>query len=107
MFTSMRGYYVWIRPAGSRAYVHHLLSLPHVTNEDRETLSQALARCEVGLNLADALRYARGCAMAVAVLTMKIQHRKRDFHGSEMTSRPSNRMFNRTMLPCAPQRGLH
>jgi hypothetical protein len=34
---------------------HHLLGLPHVTVEDRETLSQALARCEAGLDMADAL----------------------------------------------------
>jgi len=42
---------------------HHLLGLPHVTVEDRETLSQALARCEAGLDMTDALHHAsyRGC----------------------------------------------
>ena len=53
----MRGYYGFAPQEVARV-LHHLLGLAHVTVEDRETLSQALARCEAGLDMADALHHA-------------------------------------------------
>jgi len=53
----MRGYYGFTPKEVARV-LHHLLDLAHVTVEDRETLSQALAGCEAGLDLADALHHA-------------------------------------------------
>ncbi|MBL8114447.1 MAG: type II toxin-antitoxin system VapC family toxin [Acidobacteria bacterium] len=58
----MRGFYGF-NPAEVARVLHHLLNLAHVVVEDRETVVQALARCEAGLDLADALHHAsyRGC----------------------------------------------
>jgi predicted nucleic-acid-binding protein len=58
----MRGYYGFNPQEIARVF-HHLLSLDHVTVEDRETLLQALAQSEAGLEMADALHHAsyRGC----------------------------------------------
>jgi len=44
--------------------MNHLLALPQVTIEDRESILQALSHCEAGLELADALHHAgyRGCS---------------------------------------------
>ena len=53
----MRGYYGFAPQEVARAF-HHLLGLEHVTVEDRETISRALAGCEAGLDLADALHHA-------------------------------------------------
>ncbi len=53
----LRGYYEFAAPEVARVF-HHLLGLAHVTVEDRETLAQALARHEAGLDLADALHHA-------------------------------------------------
>jgi predicted nucleic-acid-binding protein len=53
----MRGYYGFAPQEVARVF-HRLLGLPHVTVEDRETLSQALARCEAGLDMGDALHHA-------------------------------------------------
>lgn len=58
----MRGYYKFsaVQIAG---VINHLLALPHVTVEDRESIVQALSHSEVGLALADALHHAsyRAC----------------------------------------------
>lgn len=53
----MRGYYGFAPQQVAQVF-HHLLGLVHVTVEDRDTLSQALARCEAGLGMADALHHA-------------------------------------------------
>lgn len=53
----MRGYYEL--PAKEiLKVVRHLLSLPHVTVEDRETVSLALSHTAAGLDFADALHHA-------------------------------------------------
>lgn len=58
----MRGYYGF-SPQEVAGVFRHLLGLSHVTVEDRDTLVQALAHGEAGLELADALHHAsyRGC----------------------------------------------
>ena len=53
----IRGYYGFPPQEIARVF-HHLLGLAHVTVEDRETLAQALARSEAGLDIADALHHA-------------------------------------------------
>ena len=59
----MRGYY-GLTAAEIRAVMQHLLTLPQLTIEDRESVAQALSHCDAGLDLADALHHAsyRGCA---------------------------------------------
>jgi predicted nucleic-acid-binding protein len=62
----LRGYYEFDR-AEAASVLRHLLSLGHVTVEDRSTVEQALSHWEAGIDLADALQYAsyRSCdAMA-------------------------------------------
>ncbi len=58
----MRGYYRF-STAQIAGAMNHLLALPQVTVEDRESIVQALSHCEAGLALADALHHAsyRGC----------------------------------------------
>lgn len=58
----MRGYYAFsARQVAS--VMNHLLALPQLTVEDKETVVQALSHCEAGMELADALHHAsyRGC----------------------------------------------
>lgn len=59
----LRGYYRFDH-AQALSVFRHLLSLTHITIEDRAAVEQALAHCEGGLELADALHYAsyRVCA---------------------------------------------
>jgi len=59
----MRGYYGFA-PADAASVLRHLLSLPHVTIEDRNTVAQAVSNSEAGLDFADALHHAsyRSCA---------------------------------------------
>jgi predicted nucleic-acid-binding protein len=59
----LRGYYGFAPPEVRKA-LRHLLALPHVTVEDRDTVEHALAHSEAGLELADALHHAsyRDCA---------------------------------------------
>lgn len=59
----MRGYYGFA-PADAASVLRHLLSLPHVTIEDRSTVEQAVSNSEAGLDFADALHHAsyRACA---------------------------------------------
>jgi predicted nucleic-acid-binding protein len=53
----MRGYYAFSQ--GEVASVmRHLLGQPHITVEDREAVSHALANCESGIDFADALHHA-------------------------------------------------
>jgi predicted nucleic-acid-binding protein len=53
----MRGYYGF-SVAEIASVLNHLLALPHVSIEDRDTVRQALAHCSAGLELADALHHA-------------------------------------------------
>jgi predicted nucleic-acid-binding protein len=53
----LRGYYGF-KPDEVMTVMRHLFSLPQIELEDRETLEQALARCEAGLDLADAMHHA-------------------------------------------------
>lgn len=53
----MRGYYEFSK-AQIAGVMNHLLALPQVTVEDRESIIQALSHCEAGLELADALHHA-------------------------------------------------
>jgi predicted nucleic-acid-binding protein len=53
----LRGYYGFASRE-TVAVLRHLLSLPHVTVEERSTVEQALSHCEGGLDLADSLHYA-------------------------------------------------
>jgi predicted nucleic acid-binding protein len=48
--------------------MNHLLSLPQLTVEDRDTVSLAVAHCEAGLDFADAIHHAsyRECASVVS-----------------------------------------
>lgn len=59
----MRGYY-GLATVEVLAVMRHLLAMPQVTIEDRESVAQALSHCDAGLDLADALHHAsyRGCA---------------------------------------------
>ena len=58
----MRGYYKFSN-AQIAGVMNHLLTLPQVTAEDRESMVQALSHCQAGLELADALHHAsyRSC----------------------------------------------
>jgi predicted nucleic-acid-binding protein len=58
----MRGYYEFSTKDIAGA-MSHLLALPQVTVEDRESVVQALSHCEAGLEFADALHHAsyRAC----------------------------------------------
>ena len=58
----MRGYYEFSKTEISRV-MNHLLALPQVTIEDRDSVVQALSHCDAGLGLADALHHAsyRAC----------------------------------------------
>ena len=58
----MRGYYEFTT-AQIAVVMNHLLALPQITVEDRESIVQALSHCEAGLELADALHHAsyRAC----------------------------------------------
>lgn len=59
----MRGYYGF-KPAEAVSVFRHLLGLPHISIEDRDTVEQALSHCDAGIDLADALHHAsyRSCA---------------------------------------------
>lgn len=59
----LRGYYGFAQD-DIASVLRHLLSQPHVTVEDRNTVEQALSHCEAGIDLADALHHAsyRACA---------------------------------------------
>jgi predicted nucleic-acid-binding protein len=53
----MRGYYGF-RPAEVAKALRHLVHLPQVVIEDRETVMRAIAGAEAGLEFADALHHA-------------------------------------------------
>lgn len=74
----MRGYYGFTQQEVASVF-HHLLGLPHVTVEDRDTLVQALAHGAAGLELADALLHAsyRGCDSMASFDDQKFARRVR------------------------------
>ena len=53
----MRGYYQF-SATQIAGVMNHLLALPHVTIEARESIVHALSHCKAGLDLADALHHA-------------------------------------------------
>lgn len=53
----LRGYYGFA-PAEIASVLRHLLAMPHVTVEDRESVARALANTEAGIDFADALHHA-------------------------------------------------
>lgn len=59
----LRGYYRFAPEEVMRVY-RHLLPMPHISVEDRETVQQAISHREAGLDFADALHHAsyRKCA---------------------------------------------
>ena len=74
----MRGYYEFSTTAIA-AVINHLLALPQVTVEDRESIVQALSHCQAGLELADALHHAsyRGCDSMASFDDKKFARRSR------------------------------
>lgn len=74
----MRGYYEF-STAQIAGVMRHLLALPHVTVEDRESIVQALSHCDAGLELADALHHAsyRGCDSIASFDDKKFARRAR------------------------------
>lgn len=59
----LRGYYDF-RGSEIREVFRHLLSLPHIVVEDRQSIEHALANADTGLDFADTLHHAsyRECA---------------------------------------------
>jgi len=74
----MRGYYGF-STAETLSVLQHLLSLPHIRIEDRETVRQALAGAAAGLDLADALHHAsyRECESMASFDDRKFARRAR------------------------------
>lgn len=52
----MRGYY-GLSAAKIATVMRHVLAMPHVNVEDRESVEQALSHCTMGLDFADALHH--------------------------------------------------
>jgi predicted nucleic-acid-binding protein len=74
----MRGYYEF-SPEEIAGAMNHLLALPQVTIEDRESVVQALSHCQAGLDLADALHHAsyRECDSMASFDDKKFARRSR------------------------------
>lgn len=74
----MRGYYKF-STREIAAVMNHLLALPNVTLEDRESIVRALSHCEAGLELADALHHASysGCDSMASFDDQKFARRAR------------------------------
>ena len=74
----MRGYYEF-STAEIAGAMNHLLALPQITVEDRESIIQALSHCEAGLELADALHHAsyRACDSMASFDDKKFARRAR------------------------------
>ena len=53
----MRGYYGFTH-AEVNSVLRHLMGIPHISIEDRDTVERALSQCDAGLELADALHHA-------------------------------------------------
>lgn len=74
----MRGYYEF-SPSEISKVMNHLVSLPQITVEDRDSIVQALANREAGLELADALHHAsyRACESVATFDDKKFARRAR------------------------------
>jgi predicted nucleic-acid-binding protein len=74
----MRGYYGF-SPGEIATAIEHLLSLPHVTIEDREVVVQASSHALAGLDFADALHLAsyRDCTSMASFDDRKFARRAR------------------------------
>lgn len=74
----MRGYYAF-STAEIAKVMHHLLALPQVTVEDRESVVHALSHCAAGLEVADALHHAsyRSCDSMASFDDKKFARRAR------------------------------
>lgn len=74
----MRGYYEF-SPSEISKVMNHLVSLPQVTVEERDSIVQALANSEAGLELADALHHAsyRACDRVATFDDKKFARRAR------------------------------
>ena len=72
----LRGYYKLAQDEID-SILRHLLSMPHVTIEDRNTIETALSYCEAGISFADALHHAsyRGCASMASFDDQKFARR--------------------------------
>ena len=72
----MRGYYGF-SSAEAMTVFRHLLALAHVSVEDRTTVEHALAHCEAGIDLADAMHHAsyRACASMASFDEQKFARR--------------------------------
>jgi predicted nucleic-acid-binding protein len=74
----MRGYYEFSSRETSQA-MNHLLSLPHISIEDRESVVHALSHCDAGLDFADAMHHAsyRSCESIASFDEKKFARRAR------------------------------
>ncbi len=74
----MRGYYELTSEDTAKA-LNHLLSLPHVTIEERESVRQALSLADAGLEFADAIHHAsyRSCESIASFDDKKFARRAR------------------------------
>lgn len=74
----LRGFYSFT-PAQVSQVLRHLLTLPHVTVEDREAVEQGIAGVLAGLDLADALHHAsyRDCEAVASFDDKKFARRAR------------------------------
>ena len=74
----MRGYYR-LSQSNVASVFRHLLALPHVVIEDRDTVELALTHCDAGIDLADALHHAsyRDCASVASFDDRKFGRRAR------------------------------
>jgi predicted nucleic-acid-binding protein len=74
----MRGYYEF-SPAETAKVLNHLLSLPHVKIEDRESVVQALSHADAGLEFADAMHHSsyRSCDSIASFDDKKFARRTR------------------------------
>ena len=75
----LRGYYEFDK-ASILAVLGHLLSLTHLTVEDRPTVEQALSHAHAGIELADAMHYAsyRDCESMASFDDKKLARRARN-----------------------------
>ena len=74
----LRGYYGF-GPAEVSSVFGHLFAMPHVTVEDRDSVKQALANVDTGIDFADALHHAsyKRCASVATFDDRKFARRAR------------------------------
>jgi len=91
----MRGYYEF-SATGIASAIGHLLTLPHVNIEDRETVVQALSHYAAGLEFADALHHAsyRDCASMASFDDRKFARRVNRMRLAPIVTVPSEKCIN-------------